>query len=135
MLTLCVLSGRLWGQSANPSNRITIGRDTVIALTKAAAMSNTFKLKAFYLEQESFRKSEIIDSLKIKYSVLVKELSEQRLETHKMETLANKYKTQRNRDRTAIAFIVAFVSGYLLLSSKFAWLGRIVVWIKRLLGK
>lgn len=135
MLTLCVLSVRLWGQSASQSNRITIGRDTIIALTKAAAMSNTFKLKAFYLEQESFRKSEIIDSLKAKYNAISKELSEQRLDTHKMETLANKYKVQRNRNRTAILLIVSFISGYMLLSSKFAWLGRIVVWIKRLLGK
>lgn len=135
MLTLCVLSVRLWGQSASQSNRITIGRDTIIALTKAAAMSNTFKLKAFYLEQESFRKSEIIDSLKAKYNAISKELSEQRLDTHKMETLANKYKVQRNRNRTAILLIVSFISGYMLLSSKFAWLGRIVVLVKRLLGK
>lgn len=135
MLTLCVLSVRLWGQSASPNNRVTIGRDTIIALTKAAAMSNTFKLKAFYLEQESFRKSEIIDSLKVKYNTISKELSEQRLDTYKMETLANKYKVQRNRNRTAIVLIVSFISGYMLLSSKFAWLGRIVIWIKRLLGK
>lgn len=98
-------------------------------------MSNTFKLKAFYLEQESFRKSEIIDSLKVKYNTISKELSEQRLDTYKMETLANKYKVQRNRNRTAIVLIVSFISGYMLLSSKFAWLGRIVIWIKRLLGK